>query len=61
MSAGWTEVEKKQDFRPLKAEKHESAGDRRPYIFYNFQRHPTVTVPSSTFAGLDIEDIYANT
>ncbi len=55
------EVVKKQDFRPLKAEKHESAGDRGPYIFYNFQRHPTVTVPLSIFVSLDIEDIYANT
>jgi hypothetical protein len=45
----------------ITAEKHESAGDRRPYIFYNFQRHPTDTVPLPTSVSLDIEDIYANT
>jgi hypothetical protein len=50
----------KQDFM---AKCGEARAGRRSeaYIFYNFQLHPTDTVPLSTFVSLDIEDIYANT
>ena len=55
------EVGEKQDFKPIKAEKHESAGDRGHTSSIISSCIQQIRFPRPLCQPLDIEDIYANT